>query len=269
MSSFVNNGVVTYYNPTKKFGFIITEENQKIFFNSDKEFKENQEVYIWYNKYKNTQNGRDPKAEYILPKNKNDIILEDDEEFINTPPKGIYKNQNSNKLINLLTGEEYPIISKYVSNRGTYSLNKNYYIFGADSDNIININGVDYPIKNQEPIIYNDRVLNVDQYKSLQNPLNEEEKRISSLWEEYKKQLGINVRPQEQIVPTEWDDFEDDEVWSDDQMFNHFSNIENNLHNFKCKLNTENENKFLTRFILDLDESIDTFIYEGISYGIK
>lgn len=268
MSAYLKNGVVDFYNSNKKFGFIITEENEKVFFNSEKEFKENQKIYVWYNKYQNNNSGKCPKADLVMPITNNDIILEDDEEFQNIPPKGIYKNK-LNKLINLLTGEEFPVISKYVSNRGTYTLSNNYYIFGADSEDIININGVDYPIENKEPIIYNDRILNVDEYKSLQNPLNEEEKQISSLWEEYKKQLGINVRPQEQIVPTEWDDFEDDEVWSDDQMFNHFSNIENNLHNFKCKLNTENENKFLTRFILDLDESIDTFIYEGISYGIK
>lgn len=268
MSAYLKRGIIDFYNSNKNFGFVITEENEKVFFNSEKEFKENEKVYVWYNKYQNTNSGKCPKADLVLPITNNDIILEDDEEFQNIPPKGIYKN-NSNKLINLLTGEEYPIISKYVSNRGTYQLEENYYIFGADSEDTIKINGVDYPIENKEPIIYNDRVLNVDEYKSLQNPLNEEENKISSLWEEYKKELGINVRPQEQIVPTEWDDFEDDEVWSDDQMFNHFSNIENNLHTFKCKLNTENENKFLTRFILDLDESINTFIYEGISYGFK
>lgn len=269
MSSYLNKGIVDFYNTNKKFGFATIEDNIKIFFNSDKEFKETQEVYIWYNKYQENEKGKFPRAELILPITKNDIILEDDEEFKNIPPKGIYKNNNSNKLINMINGEEYPIISKYVSNRGTYSLNKNYYIFGADSEDIINIDGVEYPIKNQEPIIKEGKLLNMEQYKNLKNNLSEEENIISSLWEDYKINLGVNIRPQEKVVPTVWDDDYDEERWEDSKMFNHFSNIENSLHDFKCKLNTNNKNKFLTRFILNLDENINTFIYEGISYGIN
>ena len=46
---------------------------------------------------------------------------------------------------------------------------------------------------------------------------------ISSLWEDFKRSLGINIRPQEKIVPTEWDNLNEEERWSDSKMFDHFS----------------------------------------------
>lgn len=281
MSSFINNGVVTYYNSTKKFGFIITEENKKVFFNSDEEFKENEEVYVYYDTFKTPAQNKDPKAELVLPKNKNDVFIEHKTywEYWETPnilniPNGIYKNKNNSQLVNCLTGEEYNLIPQYNSLKGRDTFTKEYYISGDDG-HFININGVDYPIKNNEPIIYNDRVLNLEEYIKLQNSLKEERKEVLSKWEELKIKLGINIKPQEKIINIDSEDeFDEDEqewvekepIWDIPEMECIYNKMESEVSAFHKNIK-ENlfSNKFIGKYFY-FNNNKDTLLYNGVSY---
>lgn len=281
MSSFYQNGVVTYYNSTKNFGFIITEENKKVFFNSDEEFKENQEVYVYYDTFKTPIQGKDPKAELVLPKSKNDVFIEHENhwEYWETPtilniPNGIYKNKNNSQLVNCLTGEEYNLIPQYNSLKGRDTFTKEYYISG-DNNHFININGVDYPIKNNEPIIYNDKVLNLEEYINLQKSLKEERKETLSKWEEFKTKLGINIKPQEKIVNIDSEDeFDEDEqewvekepIWDIPEMECIYNKMESEVDTFQNILNKELFSKKFIGKHFSFNNNKDTLLYNGVSY---
>lgn len=125
-------GTINWFNNSKKFGVVRTEE-EEFFFNSEEEFKTNDPVWVW-ELGTPIKEGKLPKGE-VLYRLSDDIIFNINPDyyegvspyiFENEFPEGEYIKINKEIYKNLQTGETFRFIPEYKSKNNTPSLGERF-----------------------------------------------------------------------------------------------------------------------------------------------